>query len=662
MQVRFVGELKNRWMAAGRALWVGAALLLCLLSSSALWARAGGGGGYSSGSDGGGGGGDGIGEVAVWIIFELVRFAIYRPVLGVPLLIVVGIGIYYAHKQGFGAYRGSVIRRGGNARVGNRRQRAQELFAESDPEFDPDRFEERATIAFRKIQKAWSEQELEPIRAFVSDGIFERFSLQVEEQRAAGYRNRMDHLSVRSVTVVDVTSDRHFDTLTVRFRAAALDTFESLSTGERLSESSIIDEPFCEYWSFLRRRGTKTVARGLIEGSCPNCGSSIELNRSARCDSCDSLLRSGEFDWVLAEITQASVWRARRNDDVDGYDEYQRKDPDFNLQHIEDRCSVMFWRWQLADRTGDVEPLSKIASDEYCRAFMETRGKGAERDVFVDCAVGAVEMRGVLPGTDVDQVIVEIRWSGQRLSVGDLSSYSTPRSGDRPKRTTLFVLERKAGTKTELGESVSSAHCSACGAPESRGADHSCNYCGEVLNDGTHDWVLVETPKYYSQSGRAYIERLRKEVSVPILGAKAAPGAGARPRRAEVLAWAARVAKADGSVEEKERQSISKLSKKCDLSGRDLRHWLSSQANDEIGPEPASMDEAREWISELIDVALADGKVTGSELTTISQVGERQGFSMADVRMLVKKRQNQLYKEAKRELKEKRRRRQRSGD
>ncbi|HPS82080.1 MAG TPA: CTP synthase, partial [Candidatus Limiplasma sp.] len=95
----------------------------------------------------------------------------------------------------------------------------------------------------------------------------------------------------------------------VAVTAEAVDTTVSLEGG-RLLHGSGAPESFTEVWTLLRRPGAKTLSRpGLMEGYCPNCGNKLALSTSITCASCQALINSGEYDWVLAEITQGSQFQ-----------------------------------------------------------------------------------------------------------------------------------------------------------------------------------------------------------------------------------------------------------------------------------------------------------------------------------------------------------------
>lgn len=56
-----------------------------------------------------------------------------------------------------------------------------------------------------------------------------------------------------------------------------------------------------------------------------------------------------------------------------------------------------------------------------------------------------------------------------------------------------MVFNRKAGLKTEAGKKGTSiTNCPNCGAPTEVTSSGQCNYCGSVITNGEHDWVLTD--------------------------------------------------------------------------------------------------------------------------------------------------------------------------
>ena len=521
-----------------------------------------------------------------------------------------------------------------------------------DANFDFSHFADRVENAFRQIQDAWQDQDLKPVYPFISDSILERFSIQIDEQKRAGYRDQISDLDVHrnSLRLASLTSTPHFETLDVCITATAVDYRVSLETGKPVDGKSGA-ETFTEYWSFLRRSDvtTRRDQNGLIEGNCPNCGAALELNQIGACTSCQAVLRSGAHDWVLAEITQACEWKPTLNQ-PDAFTVFRdTKDPGFSVQHIEDRASVIFWRKTLADRTGDVAPLRKMATDEFCQAYAAELSKAqtpSGRRFWHDCAVGSVACLGIVSEEQADHILLEVRWAGNRFTVkpdgslADLDSWKRMRS--------LFVLMRQHGVKSRLEHTITSSHCPACGAPESDLTSDTCSYCNQVVNDGRHDWVLYDLTTRHSEIGKRWLQKVAKTVSRPATtstGATITAAASAKLPQAsqfEALAWVIQAAVADHTVTEQEKRVLEQLARRQGAHPKRVEAMIELARAGELElPTPSDRDTARNWLTIVADVVVADGQIDEAEQQLLLDLGQHLDLGDYDIKLLLAKRQAQ---------------------
>ena len=586
--------------------------------------------------------------------------------------------IYLAQSQAVDAHQTRTIRRGNLISDEARRSQALTSLQQRDPAFGEPAFLARVDTGFRKIQAAWCAQDLSAVRQFISDGIHERFSLQFREQQELGYRNQLDNLEVLEMRLEQALPGNVFEAVTVSIAASAVDYNVSLVDGRR-TDGATSANPFVEYWSFLRRIGATTKeSAGLVEGFCPNCGAAIELNQWSKCASCDSLLRSGEYDWVLAEITQECEWAPAEDALTPGVAAYQAsQDPGFNQQHLEDRASVIFWRHALADLTGSVAPLRKVACDEFCKSVeAEIVGSPKEpREFWGNCAVGSVDLRGLIAGEPLERALVEVRWSGRSMQREVDGSYRMqPGAGEF---RTLFALGRKAGVRTSVDTSLASANCPGCGAPESESTANACAFCGTVLNDGSANWVLLEAVPAESAQADQWIASARQaEVSsgdaavevVPqtaaaqedveqapafLAGASGSNGSSGAPEGAALLAWLVKMVNADNEISDRERSTLKRFAERQGVPLPRLNAMIDAALHNALElPEPADSQQARVWLSAMADMSLVDGKVTREEFDLLSNAGSRLGFDRGKVKELLKERKHRLYRDARERLRQ----------
>jgi len=553
------------------------------------------------------------------------------------------VALFFAGgRQGWWGHQERTIRKTRRARRTQLTARSTDSLREGDPDFDPDRFLARVGVAFEKAQSSWCAQDLEPLRPFVSDGVFERFSLQIEEQRADGWQQGMEELRVGALSIVGVEMGRQFDTLSVRVPFSASIDRRRLDTGERISGSKLARERFVECWSFLRRQGARTIDHdGLIEGKCPNCAAPLQLAQSARCGHCDCLARSGQFDWVLAEITQESVWCAERENAIPGLAAHAERDPGMSIQMLEDRASVAFWRLCAARRSGEIDPLMRVGSEAFCADFaprLAPRESG-RRSFLADCAVGSVRTLGFLTGEEREQAVIEVVWDGRLATVEDHGRLRL--ADERRRRRSLFVFGRKAGARSRVEESLTTAHCQNCGAHDMGGTASTCPFCEAPRTGDASAWLLDEITWDREAPGRKLLSRLEE------LGRSSASQAPTEPSSQSaigLLSLCAEVALTDGELHPRERQALDSLAEHMGVSTDQLEELVAARGGGSTTPKPRDSREARAWLRHLIELALADGSLSRDERRLLHSAAAGMGLERGLVSQTLREVRSELYK------------------
>ncbi|HEB91025.1 MAG TPA: Tim44 domain-containing protein [Deltaproteobacteria bacterium] len=585
------------------------------------FARAGGGGGYSSGSSRSSSSSassssyssaQGSGEAG---LIDLVVFVL---VAGLILLL-------RRHGRRLMAER---------ARTRSARQLALiSRIQERDPDFDLETFEQRISRAFLRIQEGWSKQDLSDVRGFMSDGLYERFSIQLREQKEAGYFNRMSDVRVLGHEVVAVHPRAHFDVVSVRITAAATDVRVDVESGREI-DGTRRAETFAEIWRFLRGREAATkAAAGLFEGQCPNCAAPIDPRRGWACRSCGSQLEGAPPDWVLVGITQVSEWSQPESDEPDWLKAAVGRDPGLTVEQLEDRASVLFWRLMDSERTGRLDELAHLCRGVFLERQEQRMAVRATRTTVVmrDCAIGSVRLRGILPGDQWDLALVEIRWSGDVLEVR--SGEAARETGGRILRRSLLVMARRAGVQSDLGRAIVSAHCVRCGAPDEGPLEGRCGFCGEALDDG-RDWLIerflelesAEASQLCAEVVQARFAAAYGEAPGPV----DEPGlSAARPGGEELLGWCLALAYCDGRIDRRELEELERLGDRLGVPADRARRLRQAAQFGRLEVEaPRNPAEAREWIEALTTLAAVDGPLGERELATIADLAGRVGIEV----------------------------------
>ncbi len=626
-------------------------VFLALILIEPAFARAGGGDGFSGGGggfSGGSGSGDGGGG-----LFFLIYLAFRYPVIGIPLLIIVGIVMYYSSKNAKSKHMERTIRRGYSVQQDRAFQESLKYIKDKDPEFEELPLIEKAKTIFLKLQDAWSNQDMKPVRCFVSDGIYERFTQQLEIQKNSLIKNVTKDIKIINTKLITVESDHYFDTVHIMITASAIDYYVRTDNGKQVGGNIMQSEPFTEYWSFLRRPGTKTLSeKGLFEGFCPNCGTPLELSDSIICPSCKAVINSGEYDWVLAEITQASEWKIRPSKMIAGMDKICTKDPAFNMQHIEDRVSVMFYRNIASQFFADTKYISKLAS----KTFLEENKnryvslENGKHEFYADAAVGTVEVVEVVLGKDTDSmdtVRVRVKWTGHK-KVAKVPSFIPPDFAASHIFTQEYILNRKSSVLTSTRNTLTSLHCPGCGAPESFDNSGNCSYCGIPLNDGSVDWVLSKIQVFSGYPAISHYEAFQRTPvqteGVPVLS---------QFDNESIISCAAAIMLSDGEIDEREQTLLEQMAYSKGVSQQKLAMIVKTVQERGLDiPCPQSTEAAKEFLRCMVRMCLADGKISSSEQVMLKNLVSKMGYTDIDVNMMINKERSKLYSHARTVIKQ----------
>ncbi|MFH1282288.1 MAG: TIM44-like domain-containing protein [bacterium] len=598
--------------------------------SEYVWARAGGGdsfggGGGNYGSGGGSGGGD--------ILGLLIYLAFRNPVIGVPLLVMFVIFSWKGGSKVKDVHVSNTIKRGRQRQTETMINLSYKKIKNHDPSFDPDKFLKRVRIAFFKIQEAWIQKNMENVQAFVSDGVVERYNIQFEIQNKWKIANIMKNMAVNKCEIVSVQSDSYFETINIKIYASAVDYWISTETKRIVRGSNISNVTFVEYWTFLRRPGAKTSEKpGLIEGSCPNCGAYLKMSDTVKCDSCNSLISSGEYDWILSKITQESQWRVREGiSEIPGVWEFQQLDPAFNIQFVEDRTSVIFWRYHKALIAGKTDFLKKVAVADFCDSVDSFIKK--ENYYYDEIAIGVSEVSRVCQGDLLDTVDVLINWSG----------YKVVNIDGKPQKNTsknfyshVFTLSRKRNAKTNAESGLQSSHCPGCGAPVTSNMQSVCEYCGLEVANQNKEWMLSSIITRTEWNDMRLKEKAKsrcEEIKLPEVVDPVA-----------LLYGIYSVMMADGKIDDKEMKYIRSYMAKRKLPKQNLDEITASYKAGTIDmPNPSSFKEGRVWLDEMIEMSFAEGDISKDERHFLESFGKSISLSKTDVNLQINRKRTEIY-------------------
>lgn len=344
----------------------------------------------------------------------------------------------------------------------------------NDPHFDVDVFLNQVHKLASKLNVAWTENKMELVRNLVSAGIYNRFKIQLELMKLQGIQNLMKNWVLEYAAIIAVDSDDVYQTIHVEIHAYAQDINVATNLEAREKQKLLDESPQTDYyeiWSFVRKKDVVSKKEGgILSGNCPNCGGNIhDIGELNKCKYCGAIINSGDYDWVLSEITQKVEWN-ESSSKQDVTQEARKKNPSVNRQVIEDRASYLFWRWIEARAKGSGKYLQRDAT-------LELQNSIREKEFLADVAVGAVDLKKIEEEEGYFHATVKILWS---------ASFSKDQEPIHQK--SKFILQLPVNLIRKGG--LSSNSCEACGAPLPESDSLKCDYCDADVPPQVNDWIL----------------------------------------------------------------------------------------------------------------------------------------------------------------------------
>lgn len=185
----------------------------------------------------------------------------------------------------------------------NATEQITEFIKQNDENFDTEQFLLWAKNIFVTIQTAWTQRDWEKIRTIEKEELFEQHNTQLQEYIRLGRINVMENINVIDAYLHKLVIDENFENLTVSLRATMNDYIIDEKNGKVLmgNKNEVFDTIY--QMTFTRRKGIKTnLINGLIVNVCPHCGATVESASAGVCQYCESIVHSGEFNWVLSNL------------------------------------------------------------------------------------------------------------------------------------------------------------------------------------------------------------------------------------------------------------------------------------------------------------------------------------------------------------------------
>ena len=151
------------------------------------------------------------------------------------------------------------------------------------------------------INTELEEQNIENIRHFLSDEVYEKYSNIIKQLQAKNQIQVYDELNVSDTTITGIEEfDDRFE-INVKLLTKYLDYRISKDTKKYLNGNKDVRVEKYVRLRFSKIKNAKALGNAR---KCTGCGANIDLNKNGICEYCGSVYVLRDYGWVLEEINE----------------------------------------------------------------------------------------------------------------------------------------------------------------------------------------------------------------------------------------------------------------------------------------------------------------------------------------------------------------------
>ncbi len=368
-------------------------------------------------------------------------------------------------------------------------------FIEHNPAFDEDQFKKKVFKAFLGVHQALAAAQLSRVRRFISDGMFDYLAAQLFMMGQLSQKIKFENIHVQNIYISDFENDGLYDKA---YAAIRFSLQEELVCETNPIFGASWNKDMIEYWSFIRKRG-KAVKDIYSTTNCPNCYSLLQedMGKEARCSLCNTVVNTGEFDWILTGILKPDMYireRAirRHRSNPKHIDTVPMPVQENCVYLIEDKAlSIMFRTLQTCAHESGNQTMEH-ASASFFTDISARMDSGAV--LFNRLSFGTATLTGFHADEQELKAIVAVTYSGQRLSAHSACQLSIVEP--IPLSRTEFLQMAYTKVQEKQHGDISMRICPSCGVRNTDASRTRCSSCSSPLFRKRMEWIPISIMNY----------------------------------------------------------------------------------------------------------------------------------------------------------------------
>ena len=168
-----------------------------------------------------------------------------------------------------------------------------------DNNFNESMFITKVNNIFVQLFTAVMNRNLDTIRHFIGEKVEQEFDNKITELRNNKQIQLYDELNVKETKIDNINIYEDKISIGVILISRYMDYLINDSTKKYISGINNHRIESTYYLTFEKKINTKNYN---VVKTCPHCGNSIDLNNNGKCNYCDGIFDTENYDYILTEI------------------------------------------------------------------------------------------------------------------------------------------------------------------------------------------------------------------------------------------------------------------------------------------------------------------------------------------------------------------------
>ena len=166
-------------------------------------------------------------------------------------------------------------------------------------EFNEAMFKTKVDNIFVKLYTSVMKGNLDDVKHFLSDEVYEKFNNYLIQLSSANQRNMYDELNVKNTKIINRTFTNEKEIVEVELISRYMDYIIDINTGNLISGDNTRRVEKRNILTFEKKLNAKDIS---LVRKCPGCGASISVNTSGKCEYCGRIFNQEDYDYILVSI------------------------------------------------------------------------------------------------------------------------------------------------------------------------------------------------------------------------------------------------------------------------------------------------------------------------------------------------------------------------